>query len=918
MTNDRVSTRLNTLRSLHNALVTNGTIPSNIGDMLRNQLPSESHVDLVKNAAMRDAQMANENAPMPWANSILGSAAYAVASLPVHVAQKVSELLASKDPHEVAAGVKFLDDTAQKHYQNVEDDATGVASLDPEQAIGSIKGAARAAAVLPERVAGFVPDMVEFGKDSLSHIVKNAPRSLEIMRDSFVPGAYEKHIGENRADDYKSPVSNYLDKMDVPFTSDKLIEVARKYNLAPPETDDPNVAIPETIFDTGLQFTAAPRLLSKSIKSIHSLIPESRSMSTKLDTQHFAVGGLTKAAKKLAETAKKMKSTNLPSLRALPVAEGIKVASKQPHLIESGAGSEGLYVGGPRNMLTRQDLTNARRAFDAYVAKDPRGGDWYHRYRAGLAQMTGNNPLDNDWASKMEGQWSAGVDPFSEFSFAIKENNAALMGDPVKAAYPDQHKAFLNALANNDPTLMQLGKKTGEYASKVSPDQFNPPSATGVNDFRHAQNWGYTEPSGKPQRAGLGDAQMNFLDYETALAVKRANEKGLGGRTDWTGEDIQAAPWVRQKAEAFMSRNKNLSYEDAFKRANTTIADAAPRHTFFATYEAQPGRDIGHLQGSVNAPEEERWAYAADPRSTWKDPLTGRDLLYSGLRYKDTGVAARVLPSLEMTGMYQPPQGPLETNPGEVARPLVGMKTLGKGEKEIDPASRTMVNLGEATRAYIDAQLGGAGHMPITGGPAGKSRSLFLPKNGPASKQELLDLKALGSKYGLGDVVDTGQGITMTSFYPDPPLLKRKESKQLMEGIEGLGYPEANKIKVDTVYKDYSKPFQNAPGSGQATQQLLDLFNSAKPEAREAFNNNAHIPQMALNRLSRDEDWAQKWGATGQHFQNARAIIGEGPGWLDRLQEGLKKGIVLPAIAAGVVLPFASELSAQQESDQQQ
>ena len=131
MTNDRVSTRLNTLRSLHNALVTNGTIPSNIGDMLRNQLPSESHVDLVKNAAMRDAQMANENAPMPWANSILGSAAYAVASLPVHVAQKVSELLASKDPHEVAAGVKFLDDTAQKHYQNFEDDATGVASLDP-------------------------------------------------------------------------------------------------------------------------------------------------------------------------------------------------------------------------------------------------------------------------------------------------------------------------------------------------------------------------------------------------------------------------------------------------------------------------------------------------------------------------------------------------------------------------------------------------------------------------------------------------------------------------------------------------------------------------------------------------------------------------------------------------------------------
>ena len=411
---------------------------------------------------------------------------------------------------------------------------------------------------------------------------------------------------------------------------------------------------------------------------------------------------------------------------------------------------------------------------------------------------------------------------------------------------------------------------------------------------------------------------MNFLDYETALAVKRANEKGLGGRTDWTGEALQAAPWVRQKAQALMSRNPRLSYEDAFARANTTIADAFPKHTFYGTYEAQPGRDIGHLQGSVSAPEEERIAYAADPRSTWKDPMTGRDLLYSGLRLGDTGVAARVLPSLEMKGMYQPPSGPLETNPGEAARPLVGLRAMGRGEKEIEPASRQMVDLGEATRAYIDAQLGGAGHIPIMGGPAGKSRSFFIPKEGSASKQELLDLKDLGAKYGLNDVVDTGQGITMTSFYPEPRLLKPKEKKQLVSDIGALGHTSVNQAKIDSIYQNYSDAFQNEPGSGKGTQQLLDLFNSATPEARAAFNNNPHIPEMALQRLSRDEDWAKKWGVTGKHFQNARKIIGQGKGWIDRLEEGLKNGTILPAVGVGILAPLAAGLSSQKEESSQQ
>ena len=306
-------------------------------------------------------------------------------------------------------------------------------------------------------------------------------------------------------------------------------------------------------------------------------------------------------------------STAIPDIRGLPVDQAIEIARTQPHLIKSGERGEGLYVGGPRELQSKQALNATRRAFDKYLGADPRGGDWYDRYRTGMNDLTGGDPLQNQWMSAQEGQWSAGVDPGSELHFALKENNASLAGMPVKAARPAQHEAHLAAIAAKDPSLYQLGDKTEEYATKVNPDQLNPPGATGVNDFRHARNFNYTEPSGAPQKGALGDAGHRFLDMETALAVDRANRANLGGRSDWTGEQLQAAPWVRQKALDIMSRNKNLTYEEAYDRANRTIADYFDRHTAFATHEDQPGANVlGHMHGSGAEPGGERTALAAD------------------------------------------------------------------------------------------------------------------------------------------------------------------------------------------------------------------------------------------------------------------------------------------------------------------
>jgi hypothetical protein len=523
----------------------------------------------------------------------------------------------------------------------------------------------------------------------------------------------------------------------------------------------------------------------------------------------------------LGSGARRIKrSTEIPSIRGKPVDEAIAIARKEPHLIRAGEQSEGFYVGGPRDLTSKRALNKRRAAFDEYVAADPRGGDWYDRYRAGVNEVTGGDPVQNRWMTAQEGQWSAGVDPGSELAFALKENNAALAGMPTKAGRPASHKAFLDAIAAQNPSLLARGKKTGEYQRLITPDQPLPPGATGVNDFRHARNWGYTEASGAPQKGSVTGAAHTFLDMETALAVDRANKMNLGGRSNWTGEQLQAAPWVRQKAldiQARGGKNKDgsfkLSYEDAFARANRTIVDFFDKHTAFGTHEIIPGNEVvGHLPGAATASQAERIAYSADPGSGWATAPGGRDAIYAGMGIPGTGVNMRVRPTLEMQGFYKPPEGPLETNPGFAARPLVAFTTGKGGTKTVAPADQTLLNAGEAYRAWADAQNAGAWHKPWLGGRATDSNSLFVTGEGARSVADMQSLQTLGRKYGLGDVSDTGMGTTVTSFWPPPtPDVGKAIAKEVKKG--GFAdFGDALRAKVDSNLLDLVEQWRVGEG----------------------------------------------------------------------------------------------------------
>ncbi len=617
----------------------------------------------------------------------------------------------------------------------------------------------------------------------------------------------------------------------------------------------------------------------------------------------------------------------IPSLRGLSAADGVKQARKESHLKKSGASAEGKYVGGPRNIQTKQQLNKMRREFDEFVARDTRGADWYDRYRGDVDKVTGGDPISNAWMAAQEGQWSAGVSPQAELGFAIKENNGTLTGFPVKAGRPLMHQAHNEAARTGDITKYIRGEKTGEYADHVVPGSALDDTATGVNDFRHAINLGYTEASGIPQRQGLSGTQHTFADYETALAVGRANKANLGGRSDWTGEKLQAAPWVLQKADdlygngvAYKKRAKAqlrfekandlsdekveaMAREAAFQDANRQIGDFYPKHTAHATYESMVGPNTGHLPGLAGATDAEKAAIHADPRSTFATAPGGRDSIYSGLRYGDTGVAARVQPTVESQGIYQPPGGTLEMNPGEVARPLVGFEVQQSGQKLLPAGDRAMLEAGETFRAGLSGQDAGAAHVTTTGGKAGDQRSVRIPMKGKLSKQELIDVKAVLAKYNLDDAVDTGTGVTGTRFYTDknpvPEELPGDQLKKLLDEVRGV-LPSAemgSRVHVDSVYAGLTDAWKAGEGSGEVSQAIIDKIN-VTPEMRAAFDNNPDIALNAMNLISRDNDLAKTFGTTVRaDLQKLRAIVASGPGWVGRVETAIKKGLV-PGIAA--------------------
>jgi hypothetical protein len=390
---------------------------------------------------------------------------------------------------------------------------------------------------------------------------------------------------------------------------------------------------------------------------------------------------------------------------------------------------DGGYVGAPRDLKSPQALTGLRNRLDRNVEisaqeinhADPArpAGSWYPRAKAGMAETSEPWRIGRD--VEAHSVYSAGVSPASETDLALKHSTSRAIGAPRRAKYQDQADALDFAVAED--RAAKLGAKTGEYGPKIDPRE---PGAGqfGVNDFRNAQSFGYTHPTGEPWRAGVTAPMHQFMDAETALQVDRLNRAGAGGRSDWTGPMTQEVPWISGKAQDLYERGKNASYAGgregiirALRDANATMADSIPKHSFSATHEEMPGFNVGHLSQLHNMPAGVKdqysnaatWAlrnadadlYPGMPSSIGAGP---RDVLHSAAQF-------RTLPVQQHLGRYTNSAGQVENNLSNVSTALVDLRT---GEHAVEPNTMKTLEAIENMRGGIDAQEASAGHIVHT------------------------------------------------------------------------------------------------------------------------------------------------------------------------------------------------------------
>ena len=574
--------------------------------------------------------------------------------------------------------------------------------------------------------------------------------------------------------------------------------------------------------------------------------------------------------------------------------EALKFFRANKHLKPDTTGG---YVGAPRTITSPQGLGAMRKelsgkfedAASSVAQADPtRAGTWYERAKQGMAQTTEPHQLPR--ALEEHGVYSAGVSPESELAFALKHRNSRATGEPGMA----YRSAGMNTLdsAVEEARPAEMGYKIGEYSNKLDPRIPNN-GLFGVNDFRHAQNMGYTNPDGTIWKGGASGTMHPFMDAETALTVDRANKAGVGGRSDWMGPHVQELPWVYDKAQDFYSRGSKGTgryagplYEgmsQSIRDANNTFQDYLYKHAGSATHEAIPGASSNHIPEMLNASPADKLAYSQKgawtrptPYTLSGDPTVGagdRDVLYSALNM-------RQLPATHTTGAYMNSQGTMEHNPMTISRPLLDFPTIGEGENTGKVAKNTSATMDaiERLRAVTDAQEAGAWHLANTmNNVGGKYKNAIMMDTREANPYKLLDPAAgvqatKDQMAGLNSLLNnTGYGATASNrgvtIFPFNPDASAKDAKALLKQHEGTLqsiYPsEISTASNSSGYvpglgkfdADYNL-IPTKPNSGEATMGVLQAFADLPHDVALNISESEGVRNAIKEKMVRDAPYA--------------------------------------------------------------
>ena len=594
----------------------------------------------------------------------------------------------------------------------------------------------------------------------------------------------------------------------------------------------------------------------------------------------------------------------------------LQAAKKGEHIHRRADGS---IIGAPRHVTSGAGLGAMRKSLDqqfnegvdALEHADPeRVANWYERTKAG--QAASNEPYQLNRSLDAHAVYSAGVSPESELTFALKHDNSRALGVP-EMAYRGAGMRTLDRAIENDKAP-NLAAKIGEYRVKNDP---NVPvgGSFGVNDFRAAQGFGYTDAQGKPWKAGVTQQMHPFMDAETALMVDRANARAAGGKTDWSGPHLQEVPWIYGKAQDLYERGKNATYKGgaegmvrALRDANKTSADYMPKHMFSSTYEYVPGANTGHIPELLNASEAEKKAYGEigrwDPENTearffpGMNPAVGagnRDAIHSAM-------GLRQLPTAQGTGVYKNTEGLVENNPVTVTKTLANFPTGDSAT--LHPAFRDAMEAGERFRAANDVQEAGAGHIMFTGGNRKGKDTMLVEMGRQASPEEMAKIQdaLAGTNFQPSA---SARGVAIADFESDAAA-KANALRKLTGGKSPLAgaLPEGatlNKAGQESVYTPLEYGQGKATGAG--LRGFADLPEGVSQRVTGNLSENEGIRNIIKQKMARDSAYP----TARKDVEEMRKFFSEAD-WARAVQM-MRKGVAPAAAVAalGYSLPSMAE-----------
>lgn len=599
----------------------------------------------------------------------------------------------------------------------------------------------------------------------------------------------------------------------------------------------------------------------------------------------------------------------------------LQSAQRGGHLHPTRTGS---IAGAPNTFSRPSDIEAARRSSDALAA---RGAAYRFWYDDGAKAIDDYSPTENARLALASGMGR--MSPNSSPDFATENTvrmmgNLASGGDARTFGMPRDSARFVGQFqqaAQGVPTAPGMtltldpidtyGRKTGPYTVDLLTGGKDPRT---VNDLWRGRAQGY--PAG-PNEGSFGAAQHNYMWGEGVLASDRANALALGGATDWNPARYQAAEWVGARARAEMAerdaRIARINADEKMKAetkrklilaektdaeilasANEPIGNTLERRAVNVTYEAIPGRGLGHLEGIIDAPEASRAAFSA-PRL---DVFTtrggeapgvkpGYDMLYTGLGMPQRPVQSAV-------GQYTAPGSSIvERNPVQVAGPV--MSITGGGSQPL-PHDLRMLDAVETLRGGLLGQhaVGYNRSIPIDRKRASAEASGLLYEGAdPAGAVRAFENAGLHA-------VDVGGGrVTAGRFYdPVPP----REILAAADAAQAQGYASRPAL--------YTSGLLEPPGRepGAVTANIASKFGGddgrRMSEALDSF-----VRPIASQLRALDSS-VEGFGPVSDTLQKLREVLGsEGLAKLVQATSGMPRDEAiryyasrgLPAIGAAVL-----------------